>query len=73
MPERENFGRELEPREPFVARSEASTAMNSAVMLPENGSSLWPATATATTRTEYSAGTALPRHSAARRLSRLIA
>ena len=28
--------------------------MNSAVILPENGSSLWPATATATTGTEYS-------------------
>jgi hypothetical protein len=35
--------------------------MNSAVILPENGSSLWPATATATTGTEYSAGTRSPR------------
>jgi hypothetical protein len=40
-----------------VAQSEDSTAMNSAVILPENGSSLWPATATASTGTEYSVGT----------------
>ena len=32
-------------------------ATNSAVILPENGISLWPATATDTTRTEYSVGT----------------
>jgi len=30
--------------------------MNRAVILPENGISLWSATATATTRTEYSVG-----------------
>jgi hypothetical protein len=40
-----------------VARSEASKAMNRAVILPENRIRLWPATATGTTRTEYSATT----------------
>jgi hypothetical protein len=39
-----------------VTRSEASRATNSVLILPENGISLWPATATSTTRTEYSVG-----------------
>jgi hypothetical protein len=47
-------------RERIVAPSEASRATNSAVMLPENGISLRRATATATTRTEYSVGTGPP-------------
>jgi hypothetical protein len=40
-----------------VARNEASRATNGAVIVAENGISLWPATATVTTRTEYSVGT----------------
>jgi integrase len=44
----------------MVARSEVIRATNSAVMLPENGISLRPATTTATTRTEYSLGTGPP-------------
>jgi hypothetical protein len=56
MPERENFGRELEPRAGRGSKR-GRTAMNSAVILPENGSSLWRGTATTTTRTEYSVGT----------------
>ena len=49
-------------RERIVARSAASRAMNGAVILPENGISLWPATATATTCTEYSVGTGIEKH-----------
>ena len=41
MPKRENFGPELEPRADR-APHEVSTATNSAIMLLENGISLWP-------------------------------
>jgi hypothetical protein len=40
-----------------VVRNAASRAMNSAVILAGNGISLWSATATASTGTEYSVGT----------------
>jgi hypothetical protein len=41
----------------IVARSEAGRATNRGVILPEEGTSLWPATATATTGTEFLVGT----------------
>jgi hypothetical protein len=59
-------------RDRVVARIEANTAMNSAVILPENGTSLWPATATATTGTEYSAGTGYAAARAATAASRCL-
>ena len=40
-----------------MARNEASRATNSEVILPEDSTSLWPATAMATTGTEYLVGT----------------
>ena len=57
MPERENLGRELEPTaDRGSQRDQQGDEQRS--HLPEDGTRLWPATATATTGTEYLAGTA---------------
>jgi len=70
MLERENFGASSS-RERIVVRSAASRAMNSAVILAGNGISLWSATATASTGTEYSVGTGRRSGAGARARGRL--
>jgi hypothetical protein len=59
VPERENFRRELEPRvDRGPKRGQHGNEQGSHAA--ENGISLWSATATATTPTEYSVGTGFP-------------
>ena len=56
MTEREDFRRELEPRTDRGPKR-GQQGDEQAVIVLENGIRLWPATATATTRTEYSIAT----------------